>query len=153
MSGPIWISNQLYLGRVMIGSIQRPSGAHHWIGLSFLPGAANYLREEFPNEKAAMEAVEKSANSRCRAMLGVDLQATSDAVHQNRRLRAIARAIWRAGVWTCDRPVDAYALFSDLGKALSLKPEDAPRPLKEGGSGSGSSAEPTPEPVDLIETA
>ncbi|WP_143186791.1 hypothetical protein [Pseudosulfitobacter pseudonitzschiae] len=94
----------------------------------------------------------QSAQSRCKAMFGAGLQTTSDAVHEGRALRVVARAIWRAGVWRCDRPVNAHAMFSDLGRALGFKDQDAPKPCEGGDESGGSSAEPPLDDGEYLES-
>jgi hypothetical protein len=46
-------------------------------------------------------------------------------------------------------------MFEDLGRALSIAPEDAPTPNRDSVPGEvlGSSAEAMPDPVDMIEVA
>lgn len=154
MSGAVWIGKNLFLGRSIIGAVSLSKEPGQWIGLSYLPGAATVIGRDFPDEAAAKDRVMKSAQSRCKAMFGAGLQTTLDAVHEGRELRTTARAIWRAGVWRCDRPIDAHAMFTDLGRALGFKDIDAPRPASnDTPSDSGSSAAPPPDPVDMIERA
>lgn len=150
MNGPAWIGAHLFLGRCVIGRVERLLETGTWLGLSYLPGAGIVIGRDFPSETVAKDRVFQSAQSRCKAMFGAGMQTTSDAVHEGRELRKVARAIWRAGVWHCDRPVDAQAMFEDLGRALSFKPEDAPIPRQNAGPRSTS---PPSEPLDLIERA
>ncbi len=154
MSGAVWIGNSLFMGRSVIGSVS-PGEGDQWLGMSYLPGAATLIGREFPSKAAAQDRVLRSAQSRCKAMFGAGLQTTADAVQEGRALRTTARAVWRAGVWRCDRPVNAHAMFADLGRALGFKDADAPLPVPvdELAESAGSSAEPPPDPVDMIEAA
>jgi len=124
--GAIWAGPYLFLGRLTIGKVIRDD--QQWHGFSYLPGAAQVLGP-FQSEHEARETVEKSANSRIKAMFGAGIKTTTAAVEEGRELRVLARAIWRAGVWTCDRPVDSAAMFKDLGRALGMDPDLAPRPV------------------------
>jgi hypothetical protein len=45
------------------------------------------------------------------------------------RLRAAATAIYEAGHWTCDRPVDEVGLWTELRDALGRNSGGAPKPL------------------------
>lgn len=154
MSAAQWLGPRLFLGRTVIGKIEPDRERGKVAAFSFLPGAASVIGRDFASEADARDAVMRSAQSRCKAMFGAGIETTAGAVREGRALRTIARAIWRAGVWKCDRPVNAFAMFADLGKALGLKPEDAPRAATGGtAADAGSSAEPPPEPLDLIESA
>lgn len=150
MNGPFWISNQLFVGRIVIGRVCRSKVAGMWLGFSYLPGAQYLIGRDFESETAAQEAVLKSAQSRCKAMFGAGLQTTSDAVNEGRKLRVTARAIWRAGVWRCDRPVNAKAMFADLAQALKLDPTEAPKPA-ETPNPTGSTAEAPPDDGEFLE--
>jgi len=151
LSGAAWIGRQLFLGRTIIGAVQPSNEAGAWLGMSYLPGAAILIGRDFPSEVAAQERVLQSAQSRCKAMFGAGIGTTESVVHDGRALRVIARAIWRAGVWRCDRPVNAHAMFADLGEALGFKPEDAPLISEGRDQGSGSSAEPTHDDGEFLE--
>ena len=144
MSGAVWIGRHLFLGRTVIGAVSKEKDGQAWRGISYLPGAATLIGRDFPSEAAAQERVLQSAQSRCKAMFGAGIDTTERAVHEGRALRVTARAIWRAGVWRCDRPTNAHAMFADLGRALGFKSEDAPRIIEGGDQGTGSSAEPVP---------
>ena len=158
MSAAYWIGNNLFLGKIIIGKVAEdwtpgPNG-ETCAGLSYLPGAGIVIGT-FSDEAKAREMVMQSAQSRVKAMFGAGMETTVNAVHEGRSLRVTARAIWRAGVWRCDQPVNAHQMFEDLGKALNLKPEDAPKQNRRPGDvgEQGSSAEPLPEPEDLVESA
>lgn len=151
MSGPVWIGPRLFLGRTMVGRVEREKD-HGWLALSYLPGGQNVIGRHMESDADAKELVMKSAQSRCKAMFGAGMQTTTDAVHEGRKLRVVALAIWRAGVWRCDRPVNAHAMFEDLGRALNFKPEDAPRPNQNKDEGSATTAEAVPEEFDPIES-
>jgi hypothetical protein len=158
MNAAHWINQNLYLGRALIGRVAPdwtpgPNG-EHWAGFSHLPGAGLVLGP-YADEETARAMVLKSSQSRCKAMFGAGMETTTTAVSEGKALRKVARALFRAGVWTCDRPVNAYALFQDLAQALGIAPEDAPTPNRERlpGEALGSSAEPMPDPVDMIEVA
>jgi plasmid stability protein len=124
-----WIGAEYYIGRIKVGQISlnwTPGPKGETIaGLCSLPGAAQILGP-YANEATAKEMVEKSANSRVQAMFGAGINTTRAAVNEGRELRISARAILRAGIWTCEKPVNAYALFTDLRHALGMKHEDAP---------------------------
>lgn len=153
MSGAAWIGKSLFLGRSVIGAVSESKEPGKWHGFSYLPGAPTLIGREFDSEAAAKEMVMKSAQSRCKAMFGAGMETTARAVHEGRALRTTARAIWRAGVWRCDRPVNAHAMFADLGRVLGFKDAEAPRPATGASDHGGSSAEPPPDPVDLVESA
>ncbi len=42
----------------------------------------------------------------------------------------MCRAIYRAGIWTSDRPTYAHTMFAGLGRALNMDPSEAPQPLE-----------------------
>lgn len=164
MSAAHWAGSRLFLGKVLIGMVSGdwtpgPNG-ERWAGLSYLPGAGTVLGP-FADEKTARDMVMKSAQSRVKAMFGAGIETTATAVNSGRKLRVVARAIWRAGVWYCDRPVDHEAMFSDLGRALGFSRDDAPLPktrpkqaaapprLPRAGIATG--AAPPPEPDDVFE--
>lgn len=131
MKHAVWAARYLFLGRIEIGRVSGewkdpgPNG-ENWIGFSLLPGAKQVLGP-FADEKTAKEMVYKSANSRIKGLFGAGIDTTATAVREGRKLRVIARAIWRAGVWSCDRKVDAKVLFDDLGKAVGFAPDEAPK--------------------------
>lgn len=155
MTGALWIGRNLFLGRTMIGRVEKTKDFGGWLAFSYLPGAASLIDRNVETEAAAKGLVERSAESRCRAMFDAPIQTTVDAVHEGRELRKVARAIWKAGVWRCDRKVKAHEMFADLGRALGFQPEEAPRPNTDASQGS-SSAEPSPdtgEAFDPIEKA
>lgn len=61
-----------------------------------------------------------------------------EAIPAIERLQAAATALYEAGHWHCDRPVDEMALWTELRDALGRDPGGAPKPLtSEGGSGKG----------------
>lgn len=158
MSATYWHRHDLYLGRVIIAQISPnwtpgPNG-EKWAGLIRLPGARAVIGP-FINEATAREKIMEAAQSRIKAMFGAGIETTATAVREGRSLRTVSRAIYRAGVWRCDQPVNAHAMFEDLGRALGFKPEDAPLPNKDAMASEalGSSAEPVPDPVDMIEAA
>lgn len=151
-TGPLWIGRRLFLGRTLIGKVEPANTPGHWLGFSFLPGAPALIGRDFPSETEAQGHVMQSAQSRCKAMFGAGMQTTSEAVNEGRKLRVVARAIWKAGVWRCDRPVNAHTMFEDLGRALGFKPEDAPRPNQNKDELSTSTAEAAPEKFDPIDS-
>lgn len=131
MTRALWIGRHLFLGRVEIGRVsgewQTPGPrGERWVGISLLPGARSILGP-FADETTAREMVLKSANSRVKAMFGAGIETTATAAQEGRKLRTVARAIWRAGVWSCDRRIDAKRLFDDLAFAVGLDPKDAPK--------------------------
>jgi plasmid stability protein len=149
-----WIGLRLFLGRTQIGSIHphKTPGpdAGKWAGISNLPGA-KMLLGPFDNEATAREMVTKSAQNRVKAMFGAGIDPTHKAVNEGRKLRTTARAIWHAGVWTCDRQVNAHAMFADLGRELGLEPESAPKPNKNGTAQPSNSLEPPTDTGEFIE--
>jgi hypothetical protein len=153
MSGPIWIGKTLFLGRTAVGRVEPEKERGLWLGASYLPGAAIIIGRNITSEAEAKDKVLKSANSRCKALFGAGMETTTSAVSEGRTLRVAARAIWRAGAWRCDRPVNAQAMFSDLGRALGFKPEDAPRANDRPDQGSNSSAEARPDDCEFVEPA
>ena len=84
-------------------------------------------------------------------MFGATMETALNAVNEGRNLRIIARAIWRAGVWRCDRPVNAHAMFEDLGRALGLKSDAALRTNPNQDDMSGTIAEEVPYTFEPIE--
>jgi hypothetical protein len=69
----------------------------------------------------------KAEEQRARAMAAeVQLQATQ-------RLQGAALMLYRAGYWTCDRPVDEAAMWTELRDALGLEPGTSPPPARGGG--------------------
>lgn len=129
MIAALWIGREFYIGRIKVAQISPdwtpgPRG-ETFAGLCSLPGAAQILGP-YESEQKAKEMVEKSANSRIKAMFGAGINTTRAAVEEGRTLRVSARAILRAGIWSCSNPVNAYALFTDLRHALGMKREDAP---------------------------
>jgi plasmid stability protein len=154
MSAAVWYGRELILGIITIGRVApnwKPGeNGETWAGISLLPGARQVLGP-YSDEATAREMVMKSAQSRIKGMFGAGIDTTASAVSEGRELRTTARAVWRAGVWRCDRPINAHAMFADLGRALGFKPEDAPSAASEQGGEVGSSAEPPPDPVDMIE--
>ncbi|NKX75012.1 hypothetical protein HGG73_12685 [Rhodobacteraceae bacterium R_SAG3] len=123
MSGAVWLGPRLFLGCTVIGKIEREKD-HGWFAMSYLPGAPHVIGRNIESEVKAKELVMKSAQSRCKAMFGVTMETALNAVNEGRNLRIIARAIWRAGTWQCDRAVNAHDMFEDLGRALGLNAED-----------------------------
>lgn len=150
MSGALWLGPRLFLGCTVIGKIEREKD-HGWFAMSYLPGAPHVIGRNIESEAKAKELVMKSAQSRCKAMFGATMDTTLNAVNEGRNLRTVARAIWRAGVWQCDRPVNAHAMFEDLGRALGLKSEDAPRPNPNKDEMSGTTSEKVPDTVNVVE--
>ena len=147
--GPIWIGACLYQGRTAIGSVRPANEPGKWLGFSTLPGGVALIGRDFPNEKDARQRVEQSAASRVKAMFGAGINTTATAVSEGRRLRVVARAIYRAGVWKCDRPANASAMFEDLRRALGL-PEDArPMPAQPGEIAEAYGSE--PGEIDVID--
>ena len=158
MSGAYWSGDHQFLGRVIIGRIEprldpSPSGSDPVAGVSYLPGNLTFIGR-FTDPTTARKMVEKSADSRIKTMIGVDMKQADQTAGQSRALRKVGRAIFRAGVWTCDRPTFAFEMFRDLAWALELDHDSAPKP-KPGVSvvnnQGQSSAWPTPEDVDLVE--
>ncbi|GAB5431239.1 MAG: hypothetical protein EpisKO_06090 [Epibacterium sp.] len=145
-----WLGPRLFLGKTVIGKVESEKG-QGWLAMSYLPGAPHVIGRNIESEAKAKELVEKSAQSRCKAMFGATIETALNAVHEGRNLRTVARAIWRAGVWQCDRAVNAHAMFGDLGRCLGLKPEDAPRPNPNQDEMSGTTAEETPDIFDPLE--
>lgn len=147
MSAAVWINHQLFLGRVLIGRITdqqlHRTDRGNFTGFCFLPGAPSVIGD-FATEPAAKDAVMRSAQSRIKAMFGAGIETTDAAVQEGRGLRVLARTIYRAGVWTCDRPIDAPRMFEDLRKMLRIKAEDAPKPATPG-EASATQAAPLPE--------
>lgn len=129
MSGAVWLGPRLFLGCTVIGKIEREKDCG-WFALSYLPGAPHVVGRNIESEAKAKELVMKSAQSRCKAMFGATIETALNAANEGRALRTVARAIWRAGVWQCDRPVNAHAMFEDLGRALGFKSKDAPLPMQ-----------------------
>lgn len=129
-SGAEWNGNQLFLGRVLIGRVEPRARENpkHVLALSYLPGAAHVIGWHL-SEPEAQLMVERSANSRMMAMLGGSIEDVATSVASARELRKLGRAIYRAGIWTCDRPAYAQAMFSALGRALRLPPSEAPTPI------------------------
>ena len=153
MSAAHWVGRNYFLGRVLIGSVGLPVADRRgeWFAQCSLPGAPMSLGP-FPYEAQAREAVEKSAASRIKAMFGAGPETTAAAVRDGRELRVVARALYLSGVWTCDRPVDARALFEDLRRALNLAPEHAPRANPDqAGPVSRSDHPPPPEALEVID--
>jgi hypothetical protein len=155
MSGAHWSGPRLFMGRVMIGRIEPnleagKSGPDPVAGFSYLPGAPHMIGR-FANEAKAQEMVEISANSRFKAMFDVDLARADHEIRHGRELRKVGRAIWRAGVRTCDRPAYAFEMFRDLARALDLDPASAPKSGDAQLGKTSSSAVPAPEDVDLVD--
>ncbi|MBQ4824402.1 hypothetical protein J4729_07540 [Leisingera sp. HS039] len=129
MTAARWCGPYYFIGRLKVGQISPnwtpgPNG-ETFAGLCSLPGAAQVLGP-FGSEQRAREMVEKSAASRIKAMFGAGPETTAAAVSEGRNLRVTARAILMAGVWSCDKPVNVYAMFDDLRHALGMKREDVP---------------------------
>ncbi|WP_412074118.1 hypothetical protein [Tritonibacter mobilis] len=150
MSGAVWSGPRLFLGRTVIGKIEREKD-HGWFAMSYLPGAPHVIGRNVESAAKAKELVMRSAQSRCKAMFGATMGTTLNAVNEGRKLRTIARAIWRAGVWQCDRAVNAHAMFEDLGRALGLEAEEAPRSSSDEGGMSRFTMELAPDASELIE--
>lgn len=51
------------------------------------------------------------------------------ATQRLERLSRAATALYEAGHWHCDRPVDEIALWTELRDALGREPGGAPKPL------------------------
>lgn len=150
MSGAVWLGPRLFLGCTVIGKIEREKD-HGWFAMSYLPGAPHVIGRNIESEVKAKELVMKSAQSRCKAMFGATMETALNAVNEGRKLRTVARAIWRAGVWQCDRPVNAHAMFEDLGRALGLEATEASRPNPNSREISGAIAEVVPDTFEPIE--
>lgn len=57
------------------------------------------------------------------------IQRAQRAERELEALKAAGVAIYMAGHWTCDRPVDDAALWTALRDALGLPPGNSPKPL------------------------
>ncbi|KJZ23254.1 hypothetical protein [Tritonibacter mobilis] len=150
MSGAVWLGPRLFLGCTVIGKIEREK-EHGWFAMSYLPGAPHVIGRNIESEAKAKELVMKSAQSRCEAMFGATMDTVLNAVHEGRKLRTVARAIWRAGVWQCDRAVNARIMFEDLGRALGLEPVDGPQPTRNTDETSGATGSKVRDIFDPVE--
>lgn len=129
MSEAHWINNTLYLGRTVIARVSNtwgcPVDETKWAALCYLPGA-RMVAGFRDTPEAARDLAMRSAQSRVKAMFGAGIDTTCGAVRDGRALRTIARTIWRAGNWTCDRPVKAEAMFLTLRRALGIPHDEIP---------------------------
>lgn len=153
MTAALWIGRDYFIGRIKVGGISPewtpgPNG-ETFAGLCSLPGAAQVLGP-YGTEQQARAMVEKSTASRIKAMFGAGPDTTAAAVAEGRNLRVTARAILMAGVWSCNKPVNAYAMFDDLRHALGMKREDVPATPKPK-SRKVAADEYTPPPPDEFE--
>lgn len=153
MSEAHWIGTRLFLGRIIIGGISNSWGSNpadkgKWAAFCYLPGAACFLGlSDTPED--ARTLVLRSAQSRVKGMFGAGIDTTCGAVRDGRALRTIARTIWRAGNWTCDRPVKAEAMFLTLRRALGIPQGEIPG--AHAAAPQGVDAGRFPEDGDLIE--
>lgn len=130
-AGGFWAGNQLFLGRTAIGKVvpHINEETKHVAAVSLLPGAKTVIGL-YENERVAMAMVEKSADSRMKAMLDGSVSDVAGMMEAGRKLRKVARVILHAGVWTCDRPTYAQLMFASLRRALEVDPEHTPKPLE-----------------------
>lgn len=153
-AGANWSGKHLFLGRTVIGRIEPAAakGTNHIMALSYLPGAKQLIGF-YADDKTAKTMVEKSADSRMRAMLDGSIKDLVDAFQFGRDLRKVGRAIYRAGIWTCDRPAYAHAMFVGLGKALEIPASEAPQPFADAKADEKgrSSAVPVPDDGELVD--
>lgn len=149
MNNAQWIGKSLFLNRIKIAAISTEWGHDNGraTALCHLPGGAVVLGHFSSTEEAKSIAMQ-SANSRIKAMFGASINTTAQAVSEGRGLRVIARRIWAAGKWSCDRPCDEAGLFHQLGKTLAIPEGAAPTPMSISGGTTGPDAEPEFNPIE-----
>lgn len=67
--------------------------------------------------------------SQCGYKHTVDYACPACDAREINALRSAAGAIYDAGYWTCDRPVDETALWEALRDALGRAPGKSPKPI------------------------